>query len=569
MADTLPVWTIRPNWRGGITERLEWKTDVMQSDTGVEQRRSVRVSPRRSLEFTVNPTRGQRTYLDLALHRLGAVEWLLPLWHDQGTLTVAALAGQKTVAFDNRWREHITGGKALLYVSRQQWAVIDINAQDDAGLYAVANLAAAWPKGTKVYPLRRALLDERTSISNLTSRVGQSQVLFTINEANDFPEVMPDDAVFGGMPVMTIEPNRTAEIKLDHLRQTDEQDGEIGLRYRTDDAGRAFGVQSYNWQVRGRQAQARFRSLLYWLRGRQRSIYLPSFNDDLLLTKPAAAGARSVTIEQAGIGYVGQGSPIPGRARFWTGTEMVLHSAMGVAGSAAEEVLTIGTPLVGSYAPGASWSFMEAARLASDTLEIMHHADSDGMLECSAGFQTFANNRLAPTPIYLPIVPGVENNNACGSPDADDPCAFPADDTVIFTMFYTMTAEPQTEYLSMSFPEAQPNGAGGKAISRIEPIVGSVEPFIIPENNVPGSDVLQGQPLITTVNYREGLSRKIAIVWKYPLPFGRFRFYGQVPFGRTMRFLGTMKRGNGPETTVIDFTDVYQAGGFVDRSFDF
>ncbi len=569
MADTLPVWTIRPNWRGGITERLEWKTDVLQSDTGVEQRRSVRVSPRRSLEFTVNPTRGQRTFLDLALHRLGAVEWLLPLWHDQGTLAVAALAGQKTIAFDNRWREHNPGGKALLYVGPQQWVVIDINAQDDAGLYAVANLAATWPKGTKVYPLRRALLDERTSVANLTSRVGQSQVLFTINEANDYPEVMPADAVFGGMPVMTIEPNRTAEIKLEHNRLTDEQDGEIGLRYRTDDAGRAFGVQSYNWQVRGREAQARFRSMLYWLRGRQRSIYLPSFNDDLLLTKPAAAGARSVTIEQAGIGYVGQGSPIPGRARFWTGKEMVLHSAMGVAGSMAEEVLTIGTPLVGSYAPGASWSFMEAARLASDNLEIMHHADSDGMLECSAGFQTFANNRLAPTPIYLPIVPGVENNASCGQPDADDPCGEMADGTTIFSMVYTMSAEPQTEYLSMMFPGARPNGPGGKFFDRIDPIIGSVEPVVYRENVDPNNGALQGQPLITTVNYRDGLSRKITIVWKYPIPFGAFRFFGQVPFGRTMRFLATMKRGNGPETVVIDFTDIYQAGGFVDRTFNF
>ena len=57
----LPVWTIRPNWKGGILERLEWLTDVLASDTGVEQRRSVRPTPRRSFEITVNPTRNERT----------------------------------------------------------------------------------------------------------------------------------------------------------------------------------------------------------------------------------------------------------------------------------------------------------------------------------------------------------------------------------------------------------------------------------------------------------------------------------------------------------------------------
>ena len=41
-----PLWTIRPNWRNGVLERLEWLTNVISGETGVEQRRSVRPSPR-------------------------------------------------------------------------------------------------------------------------------------------------------------------------------------------------------------------------------------------------------------------------------------------------------------------------------------------------------------------------------------------------------------------------------------------------------------------------------------------------------------------------------------------
>jgi hypothetical protein len=47
---TYPVFLSRPNWKSGITERLEWQTDVMISETGAEQRRPVRTYPRRSIE---------------------------------------------------------------------------------------------------------------------------------------------------------------------------------------------------------------------------------------------------------------------------------------------------------------------------------------------------------------------------------------------------------------------------------------------------------------------------------------------------------------------------------------
>src|SRR3546814_9546243 len=78
-----PVWSIRPNWREGVLERLEWLTDVLSSTIGVEQRRALRVSPRRYIEITVNPTGNERSFLDLVLHKMGSDKWLFPLWWDQ------------------------------------------------------------------------------------------------------------------------------------------------------------------------------------------------------------------------------------------------------------------------------------------------------------------------------------------------------------------------------------------------------------------------------------------------------------------------------------------------------
>ena len=47
------LWQVEPDWTNGITETLEWKTDILQSYSGAEQRIARRLSPRRTFEFTI------------------------------------------------------------------------------------------------------------------------------------------------------------------------------------------------------------------------------------------------------------------------------------------------------------------------------------------------------------------------------------------------------------------------------------------------------------------------------------------------------------------------------------
>ncbi len=420
----LPVWTIRPNWSQGVLERLEWLTDVHTSDTGVEQRIAVRLSPRRSFEITVNPTRADRSYLDLVLHRLGSAEWLFPLWHDQGKLDDAATAGDVEIEFDNTFREHQDGGYAILYLSTFEWEVVQIESQSATGVGLAAPLDKAWPAGTKVYPLRRAMIQTDTSLKALTSRVGESVLLFQLNEANDYVEGFGDAMVlYDGPPLLTIEPNRSQEINLTHTRLYDEADGEMGLRYRTDTAGRAFAVQSHNWMIQGREAHSAFRSFLYALRGRQRMVWLPSFNDDVILTKPKNAGATQIDFEKIGLSYVGGGSPIPGRARLWTGKEVVLIASVAALAGGEEERVAPVAPITENYAPGASWGFLDAYRLDQDTVELHHHTDTDGTMECGAGFKAFSNVRDASGSNFSPLPLTAKNPTPCGSPIGLNPCA--------------------------------------------------------------------------------------------------------------------------------------------------
>ena len=408
-----PVWTISPNWEGGVLERLEWLTDVIVSDSADEQRRSVRWSPRRSFEMTINPANEDRTYVDLALHRLGATEWLMPLWHDQATLDIGAGAGFNVLNIDNTFREFRPGDFAILYQDTFTWEVVSIASMTDTTLELTGGVEQGWPAGTLVYPLRIMTVSDETNLAALSSRIGQSVLLWTVNEANDYVEIPPAGPQYQGAPILAIEPDRSRDLTAQHVRFMFEQDGSLGLRKRVAQVDRAFSVRSHSWMVRGRQAQHGLRGMLYWMQGRQRSVWLPTFNQDLTLTKAVPAGTNDITIRKIGIGYIG-GGPIPGRARFWTGQEVVLHASNQAAPTAKEELLRSAAPVASSYAPGASWSFLEPARLNQDNVEIKHYADSAGVAECAVTFQTFPNDREVPMPIYTPIPISAKTAGACG-----------------------------------------------------------------------------------------------------------------------------------------------------------
>lgn len=415
MEPGFPVWTIRPNWRQGVMERLEWLTDVLVSSVGAEQRRSLRLSPRRFVEITVNPTKNERSFLDLTLHRMGSDDWLFPLWWDQAKLATSVEAGDARVEFDNTYREFLTGGLALIYKDAFTWEVISIGGQDDEGLDLDVVLDSDWSAGVKLYPLRLARLPVETNLSALTSTVGESVLMFQVIEANDFTETVPDDMVFEGRPVLLSPPNRSQEITTDHLRLSSDRDNNTGLPYRVDPAERAFQVQAHSWIKNGRQAQAEFRAFLYWLRGRQRSLWLPSFNQDFVTARSSALASTNLDIQKIGYTYAGSGQVIPGRDRVLiNGVTPARITALGAPQAAGEERLRVGAGLTAAVASGVPGSFLTPARLNQDAVELMHHADSDGALECGLTFQTFDDSRTTAGDIYLPIPEAEMNDGPCG-----------------------------------------------------------------------------------------------------------------------------------------------------------
>ena len=481
MADIdLPVWTVRPNWRSGIRERLEWLTDVLPGSTGNEQRRSVRISPRRIFDFDINPMLNDRSFVDLWLHKIGEEKFMYPLWHDKAKLSSAAASASTRLNFDNTFREFEIGGLAIIYKSTFEFEVVEIVNADGTGLDLTSPLVGTWAEGTVVHPLRRAYLDTEVTSSQLTKRVGELQLTAILDTPNDYgagAEVLP---TFSTYPIVTLEPNRRDDLRMTYTRTMAEIDSRLGKLYRKDTANRAFTTNFYNWQAKGREDHHKLRQSLYRLNGRQKAVWMPTFGRDAVVASTGDIGETFIEVEKIGYEYLGTQNIGRDHLLLKVGDDIqvVKINSTGAPSNPAFERFNLASALTFAVPVGTELSFIDTMRLDQDDLEIMHHTDTDGVCEVTGAFKSFTNSRNSAGVIEHPIPASVMGPDSCGEPDVGNPCL-----PIFFEGWYAKVFlewlnpnldSPQLGFWMEPLTTGPRNGTGGGGNYVINPMGGGI-----------------------------------------------------------------------------------------------
>lgn len=421
----LPAWTITPDWRSGVLERLEWQTSVLASRTGVEQRRGLRLSPRRTFELSAVLTGTERSWFDLSVSRVGTGEWWLPTWHDGTRLDVAVAAGGLSLVLPTFDRSFRSPGAALLRgKAPHDYEVVEVASVDAGALNLAAGTAKAWPAGTRVYPLRRGRLTEQPKLARRSETVATTQLGFLVTEPDDHPHaVLPE--TYRDYPVLSVRPDERSSLEHVYERLVSDLDNGSGIPIVLDRGGRNLGTQQYSWFAFGRQEHAELRGLFYTLQGRLTPVWLPTFFADLTL---AVAGDTASALVVKRSGYVNFGIGLAGRQdiriELNDGTAYHRRITNGALTSGGNERLLLDTPLPSILQPSAvrRISFMALHRLDQDAIEIAHATDSDGVSTAVAAFRAVPETRNAT--LWTPTV-------LQGTVQTPWPCGAPTDCTAI------------------------------------------------------------------------------------------------------------------------------------------
>lgn len=281
---TLPVWTISPNWADGVTERLEFLTEILTSEAGTEQRRTTRQFPRRSFEMAFMRAGADRSRMDTFITAVGNGEFLAPLWHDQQRLRVPLTIANTTVQFDAGdliHREFFPGDLALLSNGDPAvHEVVGVLARDAGAdlLTLAAPPTINWPAGTRLVPLRRAMFRDMPSISNATERVGMLSARFELTQ----PEMNIAPSWGYCAPLWRFKVDRAEPVALDYGRTTFELDVGTGPVLVVDPGERTRIGTSARLRLRGRGAVATYRSFMMQARGRAQRFWAPSMLQDIV-----------------------------------------------------------------------------------------------------------------------------------------------------------------------------------------------------------------------------------------------------------------------------------------------
>jgi len=399
---TLPVWTIPPDWTDPVTETLEWRTGVFASAKGAEQRQSLRLSPRRAIEFTVTPTGNRRTYFDALLSTEDQVNFYVPLWHDRATLAAAYPAASSAVRVKGD-RLEMRQSTVLFVQGTHPWSydlleVTSVTVIAGDTVFTLTNdTTVDWPKGTPVYAATIATLLTQPTFTRLSDAAFRSTIRFDFAGGNYWPGTI-DLPTYRSYPVVELETDENEAQSGSYFRYISTADNSVGLFTRKDFAGIGFpGFTGANFVV-GRSNTDDLRSLLYTLRGKRNAAWFACPTADFTLARVAHAADTAIIVERSG--FTDLTGVVEGRRdiRIALRDGAVLYrriTASNINANGLTESIGLDGALGSEVRPESvrRISFLVPGRLDQDLITLTHTTDTDGVCGVTLAFKTVPDLR--------------------------------------------------------------------------------------------------------------------------------------------------------------------------------
>ena len=290
------TWRWLPNWEQGITERLEWRTDVQQGYDGTEQRYALRSIPRRSWSWEMLLTDAERQRFEVEFYANATATWLVPLWWDVSPASFAVGATTYTRPEFPDDRELPADGYLVIADSS---GVIGKGPyiRTTGTIGGVPSVSYTWTGGlTRSFPAGRVYAARFAKVTitgkdNVTA--GVTRYAFTAETTADFAV---DPAAADNWPMR---PDRAEPLPSSWEILQERIDYGGAWEYDVRRTQPLRGAE-HRYILRSRADAYLLRARLAWLAGQYRTTNMPSFGDDLTPLGTINAG---ITMQVRRIGW--------------------------------------------------------------------------------------------------------------------------------------------------------------------------------------------------------------------------------------------------------------------------
>jgi len=395
---------IVPNWKNGVRDTYEFKTDIFISRDKTEQRRSLRTQPRRSIEAALVLDGARlRVFSDAITKAIDGKVEIGDFSADGAAVTATAEIGSTILHVDHvpAW---LIGSMSCVLQSGRSAVKVAVDFISGNQVVLSTALAAAVGAGAYLLPILPASVANSTTLSLHTTMVATSSVRFevepgtTVREADALPfdggptgettQVFGPAALLYGRYVLLRKPNYLQRPQMAFQVSHEVVDYDRGITKTFTPVPIVSRTLTATYLASSRAEAMALLDIFVRAKGRAGEIYVPTWGNDFPAVKTVAA--KVVTV--AGVDFYNtyNGNPAHVAALFRNRNgDLVPRSIVSMAIVGGDTAITFDTNIGITAANIEIISWMFVARFAQDSLTL--NWKTNGVADVSLSFTTLVN----------------------------------------------------------------------------------------------------------------------------------------------------------------------------------
>lgn len=295
----IALWDFMPQTQH--RETLTWATDVIPS-YAAEQRQALRPAPRQAIQFDyqMSPQDASRAN-GLALRNAG-LPFGIPVWTDVkrvGAITV----GQTTIRLDTTQGDWRAGDLVMAWQDDGQTDAMETLSVTDTSVTLKRGAPRSY-SDAYLAPLRSAYATAGIQFSRPRGELVKARGNFQVLDSRDLATAkayVPPYPTYRSRPVLNSRYVVLSDLGETVNRSTEALDGVASRPVLTPDVGYADRRQTLTYNPQSRAERWAVKLWLSYLRGRQKSFWLPSWNQDMVVAATMTAGTVTLVVRPVGL----------------------------------------------------------------------------------------------------------------------------------------------------------------------------------------------------------------------------------------------------------------------------
>lgn len=294
------LWDFMPSWKEGFEVTLEYRSDIITSRSGREQRRALRQLPRKSISFTTmaHDERFRRFVRHMSVWQQRST--VMPEFSRSVHTTAPLTSGQGSIAVDETpfW---LRAGALVAIMTREMSILRTISGVVGNLVSFTSAISGEWPAGTRIFCAHGGRLSPSLQGSQVTNRTLMVNASFDVDPGSeDWPEPPAPDVTYRGREVMLKRPNWSSPLNPEFQATIEQVDYGVGRTATFTPVLFNDRVHKAEYLGIDREDVEDYVNFFRRQYGQVGEFFMPTFTEDLSMMKPSPEGGATMRIAGTG-----------------------------------------------------------------------------------------------------------------------------------------------------------------------------------------------------------------------------------------------------------------------------